>query len=213
MIHARRRARARRLEQGKELIHWMRDLRAEAKFEDRLPIPIYTGKRKGVYGRDGGKTLEEWLRPLKEKYEGILKTYHLDEERMRSGFPVKLIEQLKDAKRDKVVNKSREKMRERRGEILRSTLIRRRSLPPAHVLSTMTPSQKKLYKIARGSLSEVGYVGAVKRKLGWKLKDPGLGEKLEAGEVGERERLDEMERSIRRENARRRGDEADGGNL
>lgn len=200
MIHARRRARSRRLEQGKELLNWMWDLRSEAHFESHLP-PGKVGARTRVYGRE---VLDEWLEPLKDKYETLLKTYRLDEERLRSGFSVELLEQLKNARRDKVVNKTREKTRERKGEILRSTFLRRRQLPPAHILSNMTPSQKKLYKIARGSLSEVGYVGAVKKKLGWKLKDSWLGERLEVGEVEKRPWLDLMGRSIERENERRR---------
>ena len=206
MIRSRRRARSRRLEQGKELLSWMRDLRSEAYFEDHLP-PGRGGTPPPVYGRE---VLDEWLKPLKDKYETLLKTYRLDEERLRSGFPVELLEQLKNARRDKVTNKTREKTRERQGEILRSTCLRRRRLPPAHILSTMTPSQKTLYKITRGSLSEVGYVGAVKKRLGWKLKDPGLGERLEAGEAEKRTWLDQMGRAIEKENERRRSVWGDG---
>ena len=47
---------------------------------------------------------------------------------------------------------------------------RARKGPPAHVLAEMTPEQRHDDRVARSSVSETGYVGMVKRKLGWKMK-------------------------------------------
>jgi len=119
-------------------------------------------------------------------------------------FPPELVEAVFEARREKIRNKTREKERERRGEVLRSTLKRQRRGPPAHILSMMTPEQRHMDKVAR-SLSEVGYVALVKRRLGFKLKDPEAG--LELGEKENRPLLDEALELIRAENSKRAEEE------
>jgi hypothetical protein len=64
----------------------------------------------------------------------------------------------------------------------------------------MSPERREMDKISR-SLSEVGYVALVKRRLGFKLKDPEAG--LELGEKENRPLLDQATAFIRAENQRR----------
>lgn len=142
------------------------------------------------------------MTPLREQYSAIADTYKTDDARLRSPFPPALISALKQARREKILNKTRELERERRGEIITRTIRRRNKGPPAHVLARMTKEQRQMDKIAR-SVSEVGYVGKVKRKLGWKLKHLEAW-KREDGSPQDKERLDSMAEEIRLENERRR---------
>ena len=66
----------------------------------------------------------------------------------------------------------------------------------------MTEEEKRLDRIARSSVSKVGYVGYAKMKLGWKMKrDPF---KAEDGPNRSQRRLTEAEKKIMEENKRRR---------
>jgi hypothetical protein len=58
-------------------------------------------------------------------------------------------------------------------------------------------------KVSR-SVSEVGYVGMIKRRLGWKLKNPEAW-KAEIGSPENKQDLDQASEAIRQENLRRRG--------
>jgi methyl coenzyme M reductase gamma subunit len=107
-----------------------------------------------------------------------------------------------NARREKFTNKRRERNREKRGEILRRTIKRRNQGPPAHVLQNMTQEQREMDRISR-SVSEVGYVAMVKRRLGWKLKNPEAW-KVEIGSPENQQDLDQMTEAIRQENLRRR---------
>jgi hypothetical protein len=66
----------------------------------------------------------------------------------------------------------------------------------------MTKEERRQDKVVR-SVSEVGYVAQVKRRLGFKMRDPEAWKK-EIGNVEDKERLDQTMREIRAENARRR---------
>lgn len=69
----------------------------------------------------------------------------------------------------------------------------------------MTEEQKMMDKVAR-SVSEVGYVATVKKKLGFKLRDPTLWER----ELGPREhwgKLTKAEQQVQAETLRRRESE------
>lgn len=142
------------------------------------------------------------MAPLAETYDGILETYKRDDARLRAPFPPTLLAAIKQARRDRVINKTRERERERHGEILPRTIRRRNKGPPAHVLAKMSLEERKMDKVAR-SVSEVGYVGMVKRRLGHKLRDRD-GWKKEVGSMESRPRLDRMLKEIRDENERRR---------
>lgn len=113
------------------------------------------------------------------------------------------METVRNARRFKVENKTRERLREESGEVLPITVRRARKRPPPHILTTMSEQQKRWDAIARSSVSEVGYVGYVKRKLGWKLRKPDAW-KVEAGMPENLEALKKMDAFIREENERRR---------
>jgi len=134
--------------------------------------------------------------------KGIYDTFRRDTERASTPYPPAMLDAIKQARREKIANKTRERERERRGEILRRTVLRRNKGPPAHVLRRMTEEERKMDKVVR-SVSEVGYVAQVKRKLGFKLRDPELW-KREIGDVGDQARLDRMMQGVRAENERRR---------
>jgi hypothetical protein len=102
---------------------------------------------------------------------------------------------VKEARREKIRNKTREGERERRGEILRSTVKRMNKGPPAHVLAKMTPEQKMRDRVLRGP-GEAGYAGRVKREAGMRLKDD-QSWRREDGEPHEQEELDRRERELR----------------
>ena len=122
--------------------------------------------------------------------------------RQAMPYPPEMLAAIKQARREKVHNKTKELQREARGEIINRTIFRARTGPPAHILSKMTPSQRHLDNVSRSNVSEVGYVGMAKRKLGWKLRNPDAW-KVENGKEENREYLDAMAVEIRQENERR----------
>ena len=140
--------------------------------------------------------------PIKNTRRKIFETFKRDTERSLMTYSPEMLAAIKRARHEKVVNKTGERERERRGEVLRQTIRRRNKGPPAHVLARMTPEEKHMDKVVR-SVSEVGYVGQVKRRLGFRLRDP-EGWKVEMGRRGDKERLDEMAGMVERENERRR---------
>ena len=218
MIHRRRKARERRLVQGMENVEWRKDLKREAEFETAL---IHKVRRDGVSMQNVYSShLKAWSKlsqvtsrtmltslcfivdPLHEKYSEIMRTYQLDEERLRSPYPPKLLADIKQARRERHANKTRELERERRGETTARMIRRHRQGPPAAILSTMSDEERKMDKVAR-SVSEVGYVAKVKRRLGHKLRNPEAW-KRENGAPEARTGLHEMLERIRAENERRR---------
>lgn len=139
---------------------------------------------------------------LKEREQEIQAALTRDEERAKRPFPPALIAQIKAARREKVANKTRELQRERAGLVIRRTLLRRAKGPPAHVLARMTEAERRMDRVAR-SVSEVGYVAMVKRRLGWKLRDPEAW-KVEMGRPENRARLEREAMALVAENERRR---------
>ena len=218
IIAKRRAAKDRRLTRLTQL-HESRDhLRREREFEERLATQapgefprIYSGSNAEEWGKNwlllflGGnltRHLARTERPLMQAQKGIYDTFRRDTERASTPYAPAMLAAIKQARREKIANKTRERERERRGEILRRTVLRRNKGPPAHVLRRMTEEERKMDKVVR-SVSEVGYVGQVKRKLGFKLRDPELW-KREIGDVGDKPRLDRMMQGVRAENERRR---------
>lgn len=132
-----------------------------------------------------------------------MKQYRLEEQRVALPFPPALLETIKEARREKIANKTRELQRERKGEILKRTILRRNQGPPAHVLKTMSPELRIMDKVVR-NVSEVGYVAQVKTQLGFKLKNPELWKQLENGREENRLKLDHMVQRLSAENLRRR---------
>ena len=110
---------------------------------------------------------------------------------------------MKAARREKVANETREHERQRRGEVLSATRRQSRLGFPAHVVARWDPEVRKAKLIARRSVGEVGYVGQVKRALGYRIP-------AEDSEVDELagEKLDRLDEELRRSNRRRRDGEA-----
>ncbi|OBZ68991.1 hypothetical protein A0H81_11151 [Grifola frondosa] len=124
---------------------------------------------------------KEWEEFINKQMYDIRQTFERDAARATTPYSPEMLEMIKAARREKIANKTRERERERRGQVFRKTLKRQRQGPPAHVLAIMTERQKHMDKVSRG-VSEVGYVGQVKRALGFKLRNPDAGrQRLEVG--------------------------------
>lgn len=200
MIAKRRSARERRMAKMDRLQEELNDLKVEGQFEDGLRNLVKgTHEIQTVYG---GECLAEWKRPIRHAMQQIYQTFNRDAQRNAMSYSPEMLDAIKRARRDKIINKTRERERERRGEVLRSTIRRRNKGPPAHALARMTPEQRHMDKVVR-SVSEVGYVGQVKRRLGFRLRDPEAW-KVEIGKPEDKERLDAMMRMVERENELRR---------
>ncbi|KAK7033169.1 hypothetical protein R3P38DRAFT_2921146 [Favolaschia claudopus] len=202
MINTRMRARERRLARDAQLSEYIDDLRREAAFEESLSS-LHGSSPERIYS---GDAWYEWSGPLKAARAELRTLLNRDIARAHTLVSPELAKLLLDARREKVANKTRERMRERRGEILRCTIERARKGPPAHVLAKMTPAQRHDDHVIRG-VSEVGYVGMVKRRMGMKLRDGGKGLARENGtdlEGEELARLRATEREYWMEKNRRR---------
>lgn len=122
--------------------------------------------------------------------------------RQMTPYPPALLAQIKAARTERIRNKTHEKERARRGERFAYTEKLARKRPPAHVWERMSEERKRLDAVSR-SMAEVGYVGKVKKMLGWKLKD-GEAWKCEVGrDAEERERFNKAAKEIERVNMER----------
>lgn len=197
MIHKRRVARRRRVERQRATLSQIQDLRVEAEFEGSLAA-------KGAHFEDcfDGPHLTEWHAPLKSSLTKIQESFDRDTARAARPTPPDLLAQLKAARREKVTNKTRERERQRRGEVLLATRRQSRLGFPAHLLARWDPEVRKAKLIARRSVGEVGYVGQVKRALGYKIPP----EEDEVDELA-REKLDRIDEELRRSNRSRRDGE------
>lgn len=198
MIYKRRKARRRRIERQRAIFSHITDFRIEAKFEDILAA-------NGAHFEDcfNGSRLGEWMAPLKSSLADIQAAFDRDTARAARPAPPELLAQLKAARREKIANKTRERQRQMRGEVLSVTRRQSRLGFPAHVLARWSPEERKANLIARRSVGKVGYVGQVKRALGYNIPP----EEDEVDELA-RERLDRLEEELRRSNRSRRDEEA-----
>jgi len=194
MIHKRRVARRRRIERQRALFSQMQDIQIEAKFEGNLAV---NGDQFDLCF--SGSHFPAWRAPLESSLEEIHAAFGRDTARASRPTPPSLLRQLKAARREKIANKTRERERQMRGEVLSATRHRSRLGFPAHVLALWSPKARKANLLARRSLSKVGYVGQVKRALGYKIPP-------EDAQVDDatRERLDNLAEKIRRRNQSRR---------
>ena len=179
------------------------------------------GKKKEICARPMFADMDEWsvwfandlnehadafsiVEPITGALEDIQTTRERAKKRSEKPIPEWLIHAVKKARTNRIANKTRELERERRGEVLPRTIKRRRKGPPAHVLAKMTPEEKKMDKIVR-SVSEVGYVAMMKRKMGMKMRNPDAW-RVEVGCTSGEEgrRLRKLVEDVRKENERRR---------
>jgi len=210
MIHKRRVARARRIEKQRALFANLQDLQAEAKFEASLAAAATTTAAHPV-GEwrcfSGPQLAAEWRAPVVSRLAQLQVSFERDALRATRRPSPELLEQLRAARREKVANKTRERAREARGEVLTATRRRARLGFPAPVLARWEPAERRERLIARRSVGAVGYVGMVKRKLGYGVP-PGEEEEEEEEEdrmdEAMRERLDRQVEEVRRINQSRR---------
>ncbi|KAI9448814.1 hypothetical protein BJY52DRAFT_1310440 [Lactarius psammicola] len=197
MIHKRRVARTKRVERHRAILSQLQDLRIEARFEDKLAA---TGAP--FVHSFSGPHLAAWNAPLDASLAELQAAFERDNARAMRPTPPELLKQLKAARREKIANKTREREREARGEVLMATRRRERLGFPAHVLARWSPKERKANLLARHSVGEVGYVGQVKRALGYKIPP-------EEDRVDEasRERLGALAEELRRVNQSRRARE------
>lgn len=134
--------------------------------------------------------IDRFLRTLQHSFE-------MDEARARSVFSPEMIDMVKQARRRKVENKTRERQRERRGEVLTKTLKKMRKRPPAHLAIKMSAEQLRDDAIMR-EVSQGGYSGRVKARLSGKGWDEAA---EEGGWTSEQDKLID---EVRAENERRR---------
>ncbi|KAJ7588051.1 hypothetical protein C8J56DRAFT_940790 [Mycena floridula] len=178
--------------------------------------------------RDSDWVSSDWTMIPENSIKAIQQLFKQFARRASAPFPPALLDQVKQARREKIANKTKERTRERRGEILPVTLKRARQRPTAHVLSLMTEQQKKEDELMRQNVTEVGYLGVLKARHGWKVhqgRSWGLEAKkeveletsrgrkwsVEDGEwvsESEKQALERKLKEVRRENKRRRRAEA-----
>ncbi|KAI0822051.1 hypothetical protein BC628DRAFT_1328315 [Trametes gibbosa] len=198
MIVWRRKARMRRMARQDDLQEMTSFLEAERTFESQL---AKTPDAKS-FQRHFVENLSDWRAPIAEDLRAMRATSNRERARAKMPYPPELLEQIKSARRARIENKTRERERERRGEMTNRLLRQMRKSPPAHKLALMSPRRRRMDSIARG-VSEVGYVAKVKRALGYKLRDPHAWE-VEIGSPERRRMLDRMAEEIERENTWRR---------
>ncbi|TFK91849.1 hypothetical protein K466DRAFT_481813 [Polyporus arcularius HHB13444] len=200
MITSRRKARVRRMARHEACQEDLTLLNAEGHFERALTVSssaegtqltrVFTDDPNG------------WREPIKQTMDSVSEAFQREKARLNAPYPSEMLEAIKEARREKIRNKTREGERERRGEMTNRLSKRMRQGPPAHVLALMTDEQRRMDRVARGA-SEVGYVGHVKRRLGFRLRDGEAG-KVELGQPENRETLDNVADEIAQENERRR---------
>jgi hypothetical protein len=187
MIHKRIRAYTRRQEQHWTLMSLVKHVETEATFERMLEENAarfgQTFERvfDSVSWREhvlllsppferlnsfstSGDNLGAELRKLQE-------SFNREKARLHAPVTNELIEIVRAARREKHRNLTNEKIRERRGEMTRKWLKRRRSHPPPLLRYRMTEKEKMTWWVSK-CVSEVGYIGKLKRQLGIKLKNP-----------------------------------------
>ncbi|KAJ7609065.1 hypothetical protein FB45DRAFT_845677 [Roridomyces roridus] len=185
IIAARIRVRQRRFERMEQMAKDLKYLREEAAFEEEGVQLVGEQHLERVFS---GAAAHSWSKPLHDARQHLNALMSRSFARRYEPIPPELVDNARAARREKIANKTRERMRERRGEILPSTLRRARKGPPAHILVRMTPEQKHVDKVVRG-VGEVGYVGMVKQRMGVKLRDGGRGLARENGTDLEGEQL------------------------
>ncbi|KAI0712468.1 hypothetical protein C8Q76DRAFT_769054 [Earliella scabrosa] len=200
MITWRRKARERRQAKFDGLVESTRLLGSEAQFERELSqLVLQDGE---AFERVFADYAHAWRAPIKDLMNNMSASFDREKARQEQPYPPEMLAAIKEARREKIRNKTREGERERRGEVTNRLRRRMRQGPPAHVLALMTDKQRRMDRIARGA-GEAGYVAQVKRKLGHKLHDPNAW-KAELGQPENMEALRRMEMEIEAEHSRRR---------
>ncbi|PVG02074.1 hypothetical protein CPB86DRAFT_773049 [Serendipita vermifera] len=191
MINKRLKARQRRTEANERLVSWLEDAKAEKEFERMLreemanentPISsLLYSTQDGDWEFASGAYEES----TKDQLAVINASFRREEARATSVFTPEMITLIKEARKYKAVNKSRERNRERRGEITRGISKRMNKRPPAHVQAKMSQEEIALDKIKR-EVSAGGYSGKIKQQA--RAARQNLTRKVKGGEEQTTER-------------------------
>jgi len=133
MISKRIKARARRQAAQGYWLGIVQDLKAERLFERNAWKADSKTSRNLCYA---GAEIS-WEDTIKSHLSNLQRSFELDDARLKSKYTPHLLAHIKQARRNKILNKTREKQRERAGEVLNSTLRRRRKGVPAHIWAKM----------------------------------------------------------------------------
>ncbi|EJD45701.1 hypothetical protein AURDEDRAFT_165152 [Auricularia subglabra TFB-10046 SS5] len=174
------------------------DLLREAQFEDELAKLHPNLLRQRAFTQS---LVQDWNEIANEQANTIHGQLAAGYDRAKMKFSPEMLAMIREARAEKIRNKTRERERERRGEILTRTIRRANKRPPTRIMRELTPEQLFEDAVSR-SPSEGGFVGAIKRKLGQRLRSNTW--RIEDGRAKNRKKLDEMDKEINEANARRR---------
>ncbi|VDC01355.1 unnamed protein product [Peniophora sp. CBMAI 1063] len=166
LIVSRLRARVRRGEQQRLLAEWKQDVQVEAVLENQL-LGEEDVKEKGEFG--GGRA-QEWHGPMNDKLRLISKSFELDAQRRSAPPTPEMLRQVRAARSEKIRNKMAEKERMKRGEVNNRAMKQRRMGYPVGAMVEWDEEKTREMVAVRRSVSEVGWHGALKKRLGWKVK-------------------------------------------
>ncbi|TFL06778.1 hypothetical protein BDV98DRAFT_164273 [Pterulicium gracile] len=170
MLYKRRSKREPRLSKINWINEWTSDLHHESKFEGGLlgPESVYSNAP-GPPGAEKSN-YDVWVNRARQDRQYFVDLLEGDNRRITSPVPETLVLALKAARTEKIRNKTHERERERSGEVLRSTLQRRRRGVPAETRRQLSPARRRLDRVSREE-GEVGFVRKVKADLGMRIKD------------------------------------------
>ncbi|KAG8901097.1 hypothetical protein FRB99_005571 [Tulasnella sp. 403] len=158
MMRRRRDARQRRLDRLPHVAEFQNYLVMEQQFEKSLAKSLGKKAFKPVFKDD-------WASPLEDQMQRMAESGKREEHMARMKYSPELLEQVRQARITKIENKTREKERERRGEVLSHTRKRMNKGLPAHLLGAKESLRHKMLL----DPSEGGYTGMVKKMAGMKL--------------------------------------------
>ncbi|EIN13030.1 hypothetical protein PUNSTDRAFT_98064 [Punctularia strigosozonata HHB-11173 SS5] len=199
MIYKRRRAHDVRIANESAMKERKLELNREMTFERGLLESLQKGE---AFESHFLKYRNEWREHLNAQEEAIARSFDLENARLQTPFPPSVLDSIKAARTRKIAYYTSMRARERAGEHTPLSVERMRRMPPAHVLQQMSQQQRINDRVVR-SVSEVGYVGMVKERVGVRTRRRGLWRVYEEGKEENRERLDRMAEEIRRANFER----------
>ncbi|KAF7768248.1 hypothetical protein Agabi119p4_7491 [Agaricus bisporus var. burnettii] len=186
----------RRVQRQQAYIETINDIKADCRAEEALQDRVPTLRGKGLFGGHE----QDWTTPYKRELDSIQAAYDRGNLRAQTPFPQSLLTQLKQARRERILNKTKERLRELRGEQTPSLLKKLRQGPPARILKNMSSRQRYLDKVARHP-SEVGMVARAKRELRRGMKNAKA--YLVEDSLDKKKELDAIAEEIRRGNLKR----------
>ena len=126
--------------------------------------------------------------------QSLNRSFALDEERANSKYSPEMLLRIKQARTERIANKTREHRRERAGEVLNATRRRLLKGAPAHVWSVLSDAEK-LRDAVRREVGAGGYSQWMKT---------GVWGESEKGKEENKEMLDKMDRKLREMNLMKR---------